>query len=261
MEIRSRRGDDFRLASVRIGDALSMGEDDFRRATETAYETLAAEMSGQDSFALVRMWNFLPRILEPLGGHPHRYMVFNEGRWQAFVRLYGSPAEMALRVPTASGVGHHGTALVVHALGAREPGQVVENPRQLEAYRYSSRYGPRPPCFARATRLRHLAAPWLLVGGTASVVGEDAVYADDVEGQLEETIRNLESLVGENTRRPASLRVYYVRREDKGLLERRTRALFDAGDVEFVFADLCRSELLVEIEALYRNGEHDAPSA
>ena len=30
----------------------------------------------------------------------------------------------------------------------------VENPRQIPAFRYSKRYGPIPPCFARATRIK-----------------------------------------------------------------------------------------------------------
>ena len=36
------------------------------------------------------------------------------------------------------------------------PGVAIENPRQTPSYHYSRRYGPRPPCFARATRFGSL---------------------------------------------------------------------------------------------------------
>ena len=43
--------------------------------------------------------------------------------------------------------------LMIDALSAASPGIAVENPRQIPSYRYARRYGPRPPCFARATLL------------------------------------------------------------------------------------------------------------
>ena len=60
----------------------------------------------------------------------------------------------------------------------------------MPSYRYSRRFGPRPPCFARATVL-HLGAagdaPLVLVGGTASIRGEDSVHVGNVRGQVLET--------------------------------------------------------------------------
>jgi hypothetical protein len=47
------------------------------------------------------------------------------------------------------------------------------------------------------------------------------------------------------------LRVYYVRDGDHPVIARMVRAMFPhVGQVEYVKADLCRPELLVEIEGL-----------
>jgi chorismate lyase/3-hydroxybenzoate synthase len=159
--------------------------------------------------------------------------------------------------------------LTIHALGARESGVPVENPRQVPAYRYSARYGKLPPCFARATIVgRPGADRRLLVGGTASIVGEDSRHDRDARQQALETVEILAELIGEARRQiavgpdePAAaraafdafteLRVYVVRDADAPLLREMVEERFGrTARIEFARADLCRRELLVEIEGL-----------
>ncbi len=228
---------------------------------------------GERAAFAVRWWNFIPGILEPLGALEHRYMVFNAGR---FLALADAGSAAFGRLATASGVGHDGADFVVHCLSADGAGRQIENPRQIPAWRYSLRYGPKPPCFARATRIERGARPWLLVGGTASVRGEESFHRNDLRGQLEETLRNLAALVHAaetEAAGPASegaapaamsfaeladwlgryreLRVYHPRREQGRKIESELRRRFgNTVAIEMVPADLCRSELLVEIEGL-----------
>src|SRR5207245_5110724 len=70
-------------------------------------------------------------------------------------------------------------------------------PRQIPAYNYSSRFGPQPPCCSRATLLqqRDDRPQLLLVGGTASIRGEDSVHVGEVAPQALETFCNLASVV------------------------------------------------------------------
>jgi hypothetical protein len=135
----------------------------------------------------------------------------------------------------------------------------------VPAYSYSRRYGPLPPCFARATLVSvpREARPWLLVGGTASILGEDSIHVRDPRRQAVETFENLARLV-ESARSSAQspdrgdqlsafreLRVYIVRDEDADLLRGLVAERFPADTrVEYAQADLCRQELLVEIEGL-----------
>ncbi len=252
--LRSLRGDEFTLVSVRAPDVRSRGESEFRRATTQAYESLHAELDEHEAGEAVRFWNMIPGILEPLGMAAHRYMTFNAGRHDAYLSRYGTEEELIQRAATATGVGHQGSDLVLHGLAARQTGRPIENPRQIPARQYSSRYGPLPPCFARATRVER-PRPWLLVGGTASVVGEDSLHGS-IEDQLAETARNLRALLAAASAEraiPRSVRAYYVRSEDEARLQNAVPALVGAADeIEYVHAELCRPDLLVEIEAVYQ---------
>jgi len=244
---------------VRLDDAASLDATGFQDASEKAYLRLATELARHQAAEPVRIWNFLPGILEPLGSLPHRYMAFNTARHDAYLHLYGTADEVAHRAPAASGVGHPHPSLILHCLAARMAGRSIENPRQTPACQYSRRHGPQPPCFARATLLDQDPTPRLLVGGTASIVGEDTVHPGDLTAQLTETVRNIESLLraaamdgaGACVRKPQSLRVYFVHAGDEALLRRLVPAHFDVPEIEYVRAQLCRPELLVEIEAVY----------
>ena len=215
-----------------------------------------------------------------MGGGRDRYMVFNAGRYAAFEDWFGQAALFTRTVPTASAVGIGSGSLAIHALGARHSGIPVENPRQVPAYRYSARYGALPPCFARGTIVHGLPdppgtgpdAPVLLVGGTASIVGEDSLHERDARQQALETFENLAELVAAARRQLGArdgsaeatadtpraafdafteLRVYIVRDTDATLLREMVTERFGrTARIEFAQADLCRRELLVEIEGL-----------
>ena len=200
----------------------------------------------------MRFWNHIPDIRRNYDDGLDQYMVFNAGRFAACSQWFGTPETFGRLLPTASAVGHGGDDLVIHALAADEPGVAVENPRQVPSYRYSRRFGPRPPCFARATVLAGGAR--VLVGGTASIRGEASLHSGGLRAQARETFDNLSVLLDAATGNPSlrqftSLRVYCVRDEDDALARRLVRAaLPHLDDVEHVRADLCRPELLIEIE-------------
>jgi chorismate lyase/3-hydroxybenzoate synthase len=275
--LRDRAGlDDWRLVSADIPDCASLDAATLERAVGDAYRAVAESLRGSGHHP-VRFWNFVPGIHADMGGGLDRYMVFNAGRYAAFEEWFGQAALFTRTVPTASAVGIGSGSLAIHALGGRHPGVPVENPRQVPAYRYSARYGPMPPCFARGTIVRGLPADpavrtdgaMLLVGGTASIVGENSLHDRDARQQALETFENLTALVaaarrqigggtaaGPDAPRAAfdaftELRVYVVRDVDAPLLREMVGERFGrTARIEFAQADLCRRELLVEIEGL-----------
>ncbi|MCH9646769.1 MAG: hypothetical protein K0U98_00945 [Deltaproteobacteria bacterium] len=265
-------GERFDLVSLLIPDALSLGERQLEQACEAAYSELGRRLGELEAPHPVRIWNFIPGILQPLEEIEHRYMTFNAGRFHGLRGWFPRPTTFASFVPTATGVGHPGEDLVIHCLSAQQPGTAVENPRQVSSYRYSERYGRLPPCFSRATRLRAPFDRQLLVGGTASVCGENSRHTDDLRAQILETFANLAAVVrAAATEAPGeleesiedsaehshllscyrSVRVYFVREQDlptiTSLVESRFRS---AETIEYLQADLCRPDLLIEIEGL-----------
>jgi chorismate lyase / 3-hydroxybenzoate synthase len=207
---------------------------------------------------LLRVWNYLPRINEE-GAAMERYKLFNAGRQQAFLdagerAFEGSPAACA--IGTASG------PLRVRFLAGRRAVRHVENPRQVSAYRYPQRYGPRAPTFSRAALAQAgQGRLGLFVSGTASIVGYESVHAGDVRAQVRETVVNLQAVLGNASSKCSarwSLRdlhgVVYVRhaRDHAAVVDELAGVApelgRDAGDLVFLHADICRRELDVEIE-------------
>ena len=101
-----------------------------------------------------------------------------------------------------------------------------------------------------------------MIGGTASVRGEDSVHVGDLAGQLDETAQNLAALigaafvVGDPLSRLTGLRVYYVRSRDLPQIQRSVADWFRSrSPVEWARADLCRSDLLVEIEGIAQDNQ------
>lgn len=258
------RGGGFCFASVRVRNARELDRASLRAATAFAYRRIEAELRVRSAPHPVRLWNHIPGIHEPMGEEQDRYMVFNAGRYEALSAWFGRDT-FDTRVATASGVGHDGQDLVIHCLAADRAGRAVDNPRQVRPYDYSSKFGPLPPCFARATVLeRDGGAPLLLVGGTASIVGEESVHLGDLERQTDETLTNLAVLVraatgqdsgagdrAEALARYREVRVYFPHPPHRETLQVLLAEAFPGvAAIEWVRADLCRPELLVEIEGI-----------
>jgi chorismate lyase/3-hydroxybenzoate synthase len=190
-----------------------------------------------------------------------RYMVFNAGRHEGYLRWFDDPGRFGTSLATATAVGISGDALVVHCLASDAHGQPVENPRQKPAWRYSARYGPMPPSFSRATVATVNGRRVLLIGGTASIVGEDSLHVGHVAAQLSETLCNLATLVSAARGVPETpdgalgritdMRVYITRETDAPLVLAALRDRCPNADrVEVALTRLCRPELLVEIEGV-----------
>src|SRR5205823_1051099 len=163
------------LVEARIAGAVELDAGALIDSARSAYSAIVERLRTLEAPHPVRFWNFIPGIQAPLGPGMSRYMVFNAGRFAALRGGWVAAGADDALLPTATGVGHHQGDLLVCCLALGSPGKPVENPRQVPAYRYSARYGPLPPCFARAMEVVLPSGgpgrgdgPSLLIGGTAS---------------------------------------------------------------------------------------------
>ena len=231
------------LGSIAIdGGAIEeMTRDVYARAIRFARE------AGYPFF--LRMWNHVGDINGFDRGHDdrrERYQLFCAGRHDAFAE---AGYHLSTDLPSASAVGMPGRGLMTYFLAAREAGVQIENPRQVAAYRYPPQYGPKSPSFSRAT----VFGETVFVSGTSSVVGHASVHVADVEGQLEETLRNIDAVLSRAGRSLANVvaaKTYVRRREDYERVARRLEGVFAQN--LFLEADICRKELVLEIEAVAR---------
>ncbi|MBI1907240.1 MAG: hypothetical protein HYS20_13560 [Rhodocyclales bacterium] len=245
---------------------VQVGEDGFdpfdaqrtplQAATETAYRTLFDALDSLAYPTLLRTWNYLPDINTETYGL-ERYRQFNAGRQNAFAE-YARP--LAGHVPAACALGVAGGPLSIAFLASRAAFTPLENPRQVSAYHYPSEYGARSPTFSRAGLTRIDERDALFISGTASIVGHRSLHVGDVRAQTHETVANLAALVeranahlGEQRFALGGLAYTVYLRHGDDLDAVKAILLEHLGrrcPMIFVQADICRADLLVEIEAV-----------
>ncbi|AKS43357.1 Pteridine-dependent deoxygenase [Wenzhouxiangella marina] len=248
----------------RAGGCLSLSlvlddppEQDPEARVHAAYRDLIELARSKDCPHLLRAWNYLPAINEG-AGDAERYRRFCLGRARALEAAGYDEASLC----AGTAIGGEEPKLRLHLLCGSEPGVNIENPRQVSAYRYPRQYGPRSPSFARATLLPGAEGEALLmISGTASVVGHETRHVGDVLAQTREILANMDSLLAESARRSdrpglarfgadSLVRVYLREAADWPAVERLLRDAWPGARLAAFRGDVCRSDLLVEIEAV-----------
>ncbi|MDE1894245.1 MAG: pteridine-dependent deoxygenase [Xanthomonadaceae bacterium] len=211
-----------------------------------AYEQLHRFLAGRRDHHVLRMWNYLGAINQG-EGDAERYKHFCDGRASGMGDFF------AEGFPAATAIGHRGDLhlLQIYLLACDQPGHRVENPRQVSAWHYPRQYGRTPPSFARAMTLP--ARDALAISGTAAIVGHTSTHQDDLDAQLDETLANLEALLGSagmvaefDTLSP--LKIYVRHGADAARVRAFARQRLPGVPVLLLHGDICRRELLVEID-------------
>lgn len=238
---------------------LDDGPQGMQAAAQRAYADLFEVLAAQPCKQLLRVWNYFAGINAHADG-TERYRQFNAGRQQAFIDAQRSAFDGS---PAACALGTHGGPLVVSFLAGRKPVLAIENPRQVSAYRYPETYGPRAPTFSRAA-LADVdgGRTALFISGTASIVGHASLHLGDVRRQTEESLANIAAVHQAAESRSglafAADELTYTLYLRHAADLPRVREVFEravgpastaARDAIYLHADICREELLVEIEA------------
>jgi hypothetical protein len=219
---------------------------------------------------IVRQWNYIPQICyveqenELLIQH---YQSFNEVR-HSFYKQHRS----GKCFPAATGIGQrfgNFTLDLIAFQGKRNVKDLkIESPSQRNPYNYGQEVlvgtagqKKHAPEFERARMLVAGNEVRILVSGTASIEDEITTDKDDITRQTCSTIRNIELLVSSGnlqsqypwlrfrTMSFANLRVYVKYRDDIPKVEEVIKQSFSNVPVVVVQAEICRCDLLVEIEA------------
>lgn len=254
--IRYRHGETLLFGCLSLDESVpDDGRAPLQVTTEAAYQKIFELLEARGYQTVLRFWNYFPAINRESHGM-ERYRQFNIGRQDAFLAHGRSVTD---KVPAACALGSSGGGLHVAFLATRLNVIGVENPRQLSAYHYPSQYGPRSPTFSRAGRVRLGGRDMLFISGTASIVGHQTLHHGDVAAQTRECLHNIAAIIAEANRQApdAGFRLdrfaytVYVRHPEDMATVRREMTQFIGTPVAAVFlqADVCRAELLVEVEA------------
>lgn len=253
-----RRTGDLLYGVLELDEAAFAGDaacPPLQASSAEAYRRIFRLLDAQGLPHLWRVWNYLADINAVTHGL-ERYRQFNIGRQDAFLASHRGATG---NVPAACTIGLAGGSLSIAFLAGVTPALAVENPRQVSAYLYPADYGPRSPTFSRAALALLPGQEVLFVSGTASIVGHRTVHAGDAAAQCRETVANIAAVVAAANRVRRSPRFVlgdlafraYLRHAADFPALRATLAqlLGAAADVVYVQADICRADLLLEIEA------------
>ncbi len=226
------------------------------RATEASYREIFSLLRTSGFPHLVRIWNYLPQI-NGLAGGEERYRQFNAARQTAFMSAGHATSGS---VPAACALGSEaGSPVSIYFLATSQVPIAIENPRQVSAYHYPPQYGTHSPLFARASVLPDAPGTNLFISGTASIVGHETRHRDDAAAQTRESLTNVAAVVEEANRvvgaarysmQSLSFKVYVRRPADLAVIQAEiARAVRPEAPIVYLRADVCREDLLVEIEA------------
>jgi chorismate lyase/3-hydroxybenzoate synthase len=232
--------------------------DRFRDHTYAAYRDLLRMVYQTGHGHLVKIWNYFPDI--NVGeGNSEKYRQFSIGRAEAFEEAAIYDGNM----PAGTAVGPSGGGLSIIALVSKHDFLPTENPRQVSAYKYPKQYGPRSPKFSRggciATQDHHL----FLISGTAAIIGHESRHPYETDLQIAETLENLNSVTSAMSSSfsgapqlefdaTSMLRVYLRDRKDLDQVAATLLKRLGSIDSNIIFlrADICRRELMVEIDGV-----------
>lgn len=227
---------------------------------------------------VIRTWLYLGNITNPtfseLEGETQRYKELNRARTDFFrdIRFFDgatfTPWTKAV-YPASTGIGGQGDTVVMSALAVKfdDPtsGTIapLENPQQTSAFDYCQKYSIKSPKFARALLLAGPKQGIIFVSGTASITDQETRFLDDPEKQTELTLENIAVLINEANLKAhgkpgfgcelnemVCARVYVKRPEDYEAIRAVCDRLIPDVPKTFTIADVCRPDLLVEIEGM-----------
>ena len=249
-----------------INDTLQSSINAFNQLT-TAFNKLGLSFNH-----IVRQWNYVEQIFgfkEIDKKTCQNYQLFNEVR-NTYYREHRDRTDF----PAATGIGAQQNGVTIECLLMRSDADLkiipISNPQQLNSYKYGQtvlkgdpageRNTNQAPQFERAKLVTNGKSSRIFISGTASIIGQETIGIDDAEIQTRVTINNIELLTSKANLRAhcpeltvfpekyAYLRVYVKQEEDIPKVKSICHEHFGDVPMTFVKADICRADLLVEIE-------------
>lgn len=212
--------------------------------------------------SIVRQWNYLEDILG-FDGEEQRYQEFNNVRSGVYANSFEEEG-----YPAATGIGMNRGGVIIEFVAVKSTEMVshpVDNPAQIAAHVYSEKVLVGEECVLKTTpkfeRARYFELQknkMIFISGTASITGEKTVGIDDPVEQTEVTIQNIQRLYSDEIleglsrdklrARYGHARVYVKNRRDFAAIKKTFQAHYGKMPVVYIIADICRDDLLVEIE-------------
>lgn len=222
---------------------------------------------------VVRQWNYIENITKIIkeGSERQHYQIFNDVRSS----FYGK-SEFINGYPSATGIGIETGGVVIDFVAVSPSPKLtikpIKNPGQIDAFKYSEKVlvgkslneslKKTSPKFERGKVLQTLDAARIYVSGTAAILGENIVDKKNIEKQTLVTIENIKNLISLENLKSIGLhlnpenksfsyiRTYIKSQKDIKAVKAICEKHFKSENFQYLVSDICREDLMVEIEGL-----------
>jgi enamine deaminase RidA (YjgF/YER057c/UK114 family) len=214
--------------------------------------------------SIIRQWNYIENI-SSFENEYQNYQAFNDSRSHFYAR-----ADWSKGYPAATGIGTQAGGVMVELIAIAGDGLVnraLDNPLQIAAHKYSQGVllGALDPCTRQRTtpkfeRARIIGLPeqqTAYISGTAAIRGESSLISEDVIEQTQITMQNIDYLISsQNYPVPGArrefklLRVYVKNPQQMEKVRDYMKVSYPDISKLYICADICREELLIEIEGV-----------
>lgn len=242
--------------------------DSVRKQSDEVFEKLDSLLS-MYNFSIddiVRQWNYIGNIVSYRNGKQN-YQEFNDARSAYYGRCGWKNG-----YPAATGIGTSCEGIIVGGIAFKRADNSgiypIDNPLQVAAHIYSKKVlidndenaVKSTPKFERAKLIENERGACCFVSGTAAIRGESSMENSSAKLQTIMTIENIEHLVSKENLvkygckpydlRYVQLQVYIKNAEDYEEVREVVDKAYPGIPAVYTIADVCRSELLVEIEGI-----------
>jgi enamine deaminase RidA (YjgF/YER057c/UK114 family) len=252
---------------------VSFSVNAYDRSTDTL--GFLDDLLKENDFALdqiLRTWIYQGHlVLEE--GETQRYKELNRARTDVFgdtefLKDYLPEGYEGTVYPASTGIGADDFDVVISAIALNTKRKDViavplENPNQTSAFDYGEVYSPQSPKFSRAMAVAVDDTCLVFVSGTASITDSESRHIENPVKQTELTLDNIAALIdGENLVRHGikgmtcslanleCVRVYVKRPKELEAIRKVCERRLPDVPTLYTIADICRPELLVEIEGV-----------
>lgn len=233
----------------------NVGIDSIQEQSDRVFNEIDEVLKREDMpiSQIIRQWNYIERITDFEEDDQH-YQSFNNSRSRFYAKTKWGGG-----YPAATGIGANlGGVLVdfdaVKFKVADAFSTPIDNKLQVAAHAYSDQVLETAdqlkttPKFERAKSMTFGERRLVYISGTAAIRGENSLEGVGLEKQLQITMENIAELTGEA--KPVLLRVYLKYPEDYEEAARLMDSYQLQIPISYMWADVCRDELLIEIEGI-----------
>ncbi len=203
--------------------------------------------------SIIRQWNYIEQITG-CQGNDQNYQSFNNARSDFYEKTFWTNG-----YPAATGIGANLGGILIDLDAAvfttsDTYATPIDNKLQIAAHSYSDNVLEAASCkkttpkFERAKSITSENRRLIYISGTAAIRGEESLKGVGLERQLHITMENIAQLTAKA--KLAMLRIYLKYKSDFESAERIMNEYNLSIPISYMCADVCRDELLIEIEGI-----------